>query len=275
MDSHGAETHLVVVWDTARPALDRILDDAARRFIVRDVVEVTWRPELFRRSLSRLYGTDLPADSDKERESGTGPFVVVVVDDPQPRTVARKTQQGWSQANAALLAAKRRYRGWSGGSYRVHTTLTPREAVKDAVLILGESPEELHQRTWDGIVRKRRRELLGDPDWTTIDELERALAATTRCAFPRRQLPGGPLEVVTDDAWWAIRIIDPAVAEGRQEPNERLRRPVVAGVEHPVLVRGVTDPDVDPSWSRLLPDADLPTSPTLLDRVATLTRRRA
>jgi hypothetical protein len=274
MNSSGAETHLILVWDRARPALDRILDDASRRFTVRDVVEVTWRPEHFRRSLSRLYGTDLPQNSDKERESGTGPFVVVVVDDLRPRTVARKTQWGWAPANAALLEAKRRYRAWAGGSYRVHTTLTPGEATKDAVLILGESPAALHGRMWNGVIRQRGREPLGDPNWTSVHELRTALTATMRCAFPPRGQPDALFEVITDDAWWAVRIIDPAVAEGRQDPHERLRRPIVAGAELPVLVRDVSDPDADPTWDRLLPHPEPLTIPTLGDRLAALVRRR-
>jgi len=269
-----AETHLVLVWERARPALDRILEDAARRFVVHDVVEVTWRPERFRRSLSRLYGTDLPVDSGKERESGTGPFVVAVVDDEQPRTVARRTQHGWEQANAALLAAKRRYRGWAGGSYRVHTTLTPVETTRDAMLILGESLDALRARTWDGGMRAYGRDLLGDPAWDDLGQLQAGLSATMRCAFPSAGAEG-PVEVVTDDAWWAIRIVDPPTAEGRDEPEVRLRRPVVAGSELPVLVHDVADPDADPSWAALLPPPDEPGRPTLRDRLETVARLRS
>ena len=205
---------------------------AARRFVVHDVVEVTWRPERFRRSLSRLYGTDLPVDSGKERESGTGPFVVAVVDDQRPHTVARRTQHGWEQANAALLAAKRRYRGWAGGSYRVHTTLSPVETTRDAMLILGEPLDTLRARTWDSGMRAYERDLLGDPAWDDLGQLQAGLSATMRCAFPSTEADG-PVEVVTDDAWWAIRIVDPPTAEGRDEPEVRLRRPVVGGQRAP------------------------------------------
>ena len=273
MNEAAAETHLVLVWERARPALDRILDDAARRFVVRDVVEVTWRPERFRRSLSRLYGTDLPAGSDKERESGTGPFVVAVVDDVQPRTVARRTQHGWEQANAALLGAKRRYRGWAGGSYRVHTTLTETETTRDAMLVLGEPLEALRARTWDGGLRAYDRDLLGDPAWDDLDQLRAALGATMRCAFPSTGADG-LVEVVTDDAWWAIRIVDPPTAEGRDEPEARLRRPVVGGAEVPVLIHDVADDDADPAWAALLPPPEAPGRPTLRDRLATLARLR-
>ena len=219
--SGAAETHLILVWETARPALDRILEDARGASSIRDVVEVTWRRERFRRSLSRLYGTDLPPDSDKERESGTGPFVVVVVDDLQPRTVARKTQRGWTPANAALLAAKRRYRGWSGGSgsYRVHTTLTHAKRPRMPSSSWVSRPRRCADARGTGSSRQRRREPLGDPDWTSLDELETALAATMRCAFPATEHPDAPFEVVTDDAWWASESSTPRSPKADRSPT--------------------------------------------------------
>ena len=274
MSLHPPETHLVLVWARARPVLDRILADAGRRFLVRDVIEVTWRPGTFHRSLTRLYGTDLPAGSDKERECGTGPFVVIAIDDERPRTVARRTQQGWTAANARLLAAKRRYRHWAGGSYRVHTTLSPAETARDTMLLLGETPESLRGQRWDGTVRERRHDLLGDPSWDDVEKLKAALRATMPCAFLPQDAGDMALEVVTDDAWWAIRIVDPPAAESGDGPEARLRRPLVGGVELPVLVHDVADPDAAPEWSRLLPAPEFRPRPTMLDRISTLARVR-
>ena len=273
MAAPGTEAHVVVVWEHALHAAGRILADARSRFSVRDVVRVTWSPERFRRNLSRLYGTDLPADSHKERESGTGPFLAIVVD-AGARTVARRHKGGWVAANAELLAAKRRYRRWAGGSYRVHATLSPWEAGKDAVLVLGEPLERLRASGWDGTVRARDRDLLGDPEWTSPDELRAALAAATRCTFPPTAA-GGPLEVLTDDAWWAIRIADPPAAEGALDSDVRLRRALVAGRELAVLVRQVDDADVDPALAGSLPPAPVAdVRPTLVDRLAAAARLR-
>jgi len=268
---HAPETHIVAVWERALPALDRILDDAARRFVIHDVVRVTWRPDCFRRNLVRLYGTALPADSDKERECGPGPFVVIVVGDEQPQTVARRGQGAWAPANAALLRAKRRYRRWAGGSYRVHTTLTTHEAEKDAVLVLGEQLGALRTRTWTGDVRERPRDLLGEPEWTRLEELEVALTATMTCVLLPPEHEGGPMRVVSDDSWWAIRIADPGAADGTRDPEERLRRPMVAGAELPLLVLDADDPDVG---HRLVPAVPAPVHPSFIDRLATLARLR-
>ena len=262
------ETHIVVVWARALAALDRILDDAARRFVIHDVVRVTWRPDCFRRNLVRLYGTALPADSDKERECGPGPFVVIVVGDGEPRAVARRNRGEWTVVNASLLQAKRRYRRWAGGSYRVHTTLTHDEAEKDAVLVLGERLNVLRTRTWAGDVGERPRDLLGEPEWASVDELEAALTATMPCVLLPPEQEGGPARVVTDDPWWAIRIADPSAADGTREPDERLRRPRVAGSELPLLVLDAPDRGFGPA-------TPAPVRPTIGDRLATLARLRS
>lgn len=264
---HAPETHLVVVWERALPALDRILDDATRRFVIHDVVRVTWQRDCFRRNLVRLYGTALPAGSDKERECGPGPLVVIVVGDEQPQTVARRGQGAWTPANAALLRAKRRYRRWAGGSYRVHTTLTTQEAAKDAMLVLGEPLEALAARSWDGDIRERSRDLLGEPEWTSVDELEAALTATMPCVLASPEHEGGPVRVVTDDPWWAIRIADPTAASGTGDPEARLRRPVVAGAELPLEV-------LDPTGHTPVGVAQPTIRPTLADRLATVVRLR-
>lgn len=265
------ETHVVIVWERALPALDRILDDAAQRFGIHDVARVTWSPDRFRRNLVRLYGTTLPADSDKERECGPGPFVAIVVGDERPRVVARRNGGLWEPANASLLQAKRRYRRWAGGSYRVHTTLTPREAEKDAMLVLGEQLKVLGTRSWAGEIRDRPRDLLGEPEWASLEELEAALAATTRCVLLPPEHEGSPTRVVTEDPWWAIRIADPRVADGTLEPGGQLRRPSVAGTKLSLLILDAADPDVG---HRLVSAAPARARPTVTDRLATLARLR-
>jgi hypothetical protein len=156
----------------------------------------------------------------------------------------------------------------------VHTTLTPVETTRDAMLILGEPLDALRARTWDGGLRGYERDLLGDPAWDDLGQLQAGLSATMRCAFPAAGADG-PIEIVTDDAWWAIRIVDPPTAEGRDEPEVRLRRPVVAGSELPVLVHDVADLDADPAWAALLPAPEEPGRPSLRDRLETVARLRS
>jgi hypothetical protein len=82
---------------------------------------------------------------------------------------------------------------------------------------------------------------------------------------------GGPTRVVSDDSWWAIRIADPGAADGTRDPEEPLRRPVVAGAELPLLVLDAADPEVD---HRLVPVVPAPVHPSFTDRLATLARLR-
>jgi len=54
------EVHLFILWERARASEARILDDIEASFRVLDVVDVTWSPEHFTRSLVRFYGDALP-----------------------------------------------------------------------------------------------------------------------------------------------------------------------------------------------------------------------
>lgn len=271
MSDPPSETHVVVVWESATDALDRILEDTARRFAVRDVVRVTWTPERFRANLIRLYGTALPPDSDKERQTGTGPFVAIVVDDDAPTTVARHHGRAWVPANAALLAAKRRYRSWSRGRFNVHTSLTAREATKDLALVLGCTAADV-PFSWSGTVRERVRDLLGDPEWRDVAELESGLAATVSCAFDRPEGAAAGLRVVTDDVWWARRIAEPATATDESD-GETACRPVVAGRPFPIEL---VDAQADPALARRLPpEPPSRATPRVSDRLARLLGRRS
>lgn len=266
------ETHLVVVWEAAASALDRILADATRRFTVNDVVRVTWTPSLFARNLSRLYGTALPSGSTKERECGTGPFVAIVVTDEHPRHVARRRGASWESANGALLAAKRRYRRWATGSFAVHTTLTPAEATRDVRLLLGRSLDDLARERWSGEVVARERDLLGDPGWESFAELCTGLDATVRA----RVTPAAGAEpgtILTDDPWWAARIADPRIADATDGPTgDQTCEPSVAGERMRFVV---LDAAAHGRLAELPPARSTATTPSVRDRAAAVLRLRA
>jgi hypothetical protein len=86
--------HLFVLWSEARRHESRIVEDLYRSFTVLDVVEVTWRAQTFAWSLSRMYGTALPPDSDKQRHCGQRPDAAVAVRDGAARYRVRPTSQG-------------------------------------------------------------------------------------------------------------------------------------------------------------------------------------
>ena len=78
--------------------------------------------ETFARNLSRMYGDDLPPNSAKELHCGNGPFLVAVVEDLRPRYRLRRTNRGLRILNSAVFDARRRYRRWTDGGYKVHAS---------------------------------------------------------------------------------------------------------------------------------------------------------
>jgi hypothetical protein len=210
--ARGSEPCVFVVWETARHAERRIVEDLGARFVLADVVEVEWPAALFARNLTRLYGEALPPGSRKEQESGTGPFVVVAAVDARPRHGLRRTTRGLRVVNVRAAAAKRRYRRWTGGGFRVHGSLDRSEAERDLRLLLGVGAEDVLERRWDGAVR---RIVAGSFEWERVADVLAAIASATPAAVVRDE--GGVLVIRAEDVWWACTIAggDPPAPDAR------------------------------------------------------------
>jgi hypothetical protein len=212
------EVHLFVLWSEARHAEARIVDDLSRRFRVLDQVEVVWSEVAFAGNLTRFYGSALPAGSEKERHCGTGPMLVVVVEDPQPRYRPRRVGGGHRWVNTAVIDARSRYRDWTGRGFRVHASEHQREADRDLVLLFGRPGSHFLGATPPrGSPRRHERDLIGTHGWRDISELLLALEVTAG----RRILtdaPDGDLVLEVGDLWWAEHVAGGTdLGDGRRE----------------------------------------------------------
>lgn len=246
-----APVYLFVLWSEARGQQERILDDLRGSFGLLDLVEITWSTDhRFALSLSRMYGDNLPPGSEKEIHCGTGPFLAVVVQDPRPQYRIRRTKRGLHLLNTSVVDARRRYRDWTGGGYRVHVSESVAEADRNLVLLLGERVSAFLGRTppLDG-PRPHPYDPVGTTGWESVAQLADALAP-----YGARVLPAGAdadrLVVVGTDAWWAERI-----AAGRVV-GEGVRAVAVAGRTREVTFsdvhRGRLGRAVDRASARLL-----------------------
>lgn len=189
--------YVFIVWHSARSRQDRILADLAERFHVLAEVEVTWTPGVvFARSLTRMYGEALPPGSDKEQECGTGPFLLVVIEDKWPRMRLRRQRRRPMLHNTGVLAARSRYRTWAGGGNAVHASDSVVETERNLLLLLGLKATAAEQAP----------SAAGDPvgtnGWASIEELERTLEP-----YGGRLSASDPLTVLARDAWWSERIV--------------------------------------------------------------------
>jgi hypothetical protein len=218
-----------VLWETARDQEARILTDLSRTFRVLGLVEVTWTPDhTFARSLTRMYGDALPPGSDKEQHGGTGPFMLVVVEDRRPRLRPRHTARGRRLVNARVYDARLRYREWTGGGYRVHASDSVTETQRNLVLLLGEGVDAI-RRTGTAPARRAVGDAAGTHGWASREQLLTALAAYGA-------VPSGPqtdqcVTVLASDVWWAEHVA------GGTEVRPGARQVSVAGSSLEVVIR--------------------------------------
>ena len=168
-----SELHLVVLWEKARECEAKILDDIANHVEIVAKVELSW-PGDATECYGRFYGAKLREAAGKTLVCGAGPFLVVVVRDAKPRYGWRETSRGSEFVNLRLFAMKSRYRAWTGGGHRVHTTNSQEETRRDIYLLTGRTAEE-----WSSGVPSAPFDVLpGRGGWASLRDLFVALGET-------------------------------------------------------------------------------------------------
>jgi peptidoglycan/xylan/chitin deacetylase (PgdA/CDA1 family) len=211
----ASELHVFVLWSRARDREEEILADLSTQFAVLELFEAAWTRSRFSDNLTRLYGEALPAGSNKEVHCGTGPLLVAVVRDDDPRHEYRSDVRRTALVNANTFDAKQRYRRWTGGGHRVHASLTEREAERDLFLLLGRRAD-----SYDGMAaatdppRRPAGDPVGADGWPARDHLLSALELSlSHCRVLAEA--DDTLELEVSDAWWAAIIANgkPGIAE--------------------------------------------------------------
>ncbi len=175
------EIHLIIVWEKAGEQLESILLRAAERFKIKKVYKVFWSEGRFSENLTRFYGQNLPAGSDKEIHIGTGPFHAIVFEDAKPQYERRKTTKGLANVNINCFDLKQDFRDLTGGGHKIHGTNSPRESARDLWLLFGKDTEEFSgDPEWDGTIRAWDRDLVGAGGWPSV----KALFATLNRLLP-------------------------------------------------------------------------------------------
>ena len=226
------ELHLFLLWSRARKHESEILDDIGSTFRVVDVMEVTWSRRRFAENLTRFYGQKLPHGSRKQLHCGSGPFLVVVVEDARPTYMT--VPEGGGSVNKSMWEARARYRSLTGGGHRVHATLDPQEFEHDLFLLLADGPDRYSSgSSWDGRVERVRDDTTGTRGWRDLEQLYDALTVTMAWVIVggAKGLAPDPLadgaadlELLVDDAWWGH-----ATILGRGRRGSRTREVDVGG----------------------------------------------
>lgn len=207
----NTEIHLVVLWANARYAQDKIVADIKTHVDIMAAYDVHWSCDCVADNFTRFYGVNLPKNSGKEQECGTSGFLLLVVRDNNPKYEMTETSRGHEYVNINIFSLKQKYRQWTRGGHKVHTTNSVAETNHDSTLLLGLNYEDLKKslpKKWDGKIKTIHRDITGAHGWTDLHELFYTLNATTDYVVLRNyeMLPQqfspelhGDIDLLTDD----------------------------------------------------------------------------
>ena len=122
--------HVFVLWRKAHPVRERILADLESEFVVLERIRVRW-PWWRTPALLRAFYSDRRWIRwiRKALTCGAWSFEAVLVRDDRPDIAVRREGECRAGENKRMREAKKRYREWSGGRWRVHASATPEETA--------------------------------------------------------------------------------------------------------------------------------------------------
>ena len=165
------ELHLFIIWKRGRYKETDILSDIKSHFQIVKCYDILWSDECVSDNFTRFYGTNLPKGSDKEKECGTGRFLLVIVYDENPQYAIRHTSKGDAIVNVNMFDAKSKYRSWTGGGHKIHATNSPKETNHDLTLLLGIDVADFVKNEPDNQITKIEQDVVGAKGWKSLSEL--------------------------------------------------------------------------------------------------------
>jgi len=179
--------YLFIIWNKSRHKTDLILDDIKKKFIIKQIYEIEWNETEFVDNLTRIYGSKSTA-SDKGKLLGTGPFLLILVSDENPKFIEYEIPKGTDVINTNILKSKFEYRKWIGKEFSVHGTISYKETNHNITLIFGKNINEFKKELtekWNEKIEKIKPKLIGSNGWKDMNHLIYALNGTTNYVILR------------------------------------------------------------------------------------------
>ena len=170
----NGELHLFIIWNKGRYKQDEILKDIQSTLTIVDAVEINWTESKVENNYSRFYGLKLKEKGSKIRECGTGPFLLITVFDENPHYEYVETSRGHERVNTNIFTLKQKYRQWTGGGHKIHSTNSIAEINHDLTLIIGENAADYMKRrkgAWNKEISSISQDLVGADNWSSLKEI--------------------------------------------------------------------------------------------------------
>ena len=173
------ELHLVIVWEKARYKQDEIINSINEEFELLETYKINWDKKLFGKNLTSFYGTNLPPNSKKEKHCGNGEFLLITFYDKKPKNGFIETGRGTEKVNLNVFLAKEKFRDWTGGGHKIHSSNTIYETNHDLILLLGINYEQylklisnkIISNNNSNIIENVPKNIIGVDGWKSLREL--------------------------------------------------------------------------------------------------------
>ncbi len=202
------ELYIIILWSSARYEEKEILEDINKKLKILECIDVAWNKEKVAKNFTRFYGVKLDSGSSKEKECGTGRFLIVTVIDENPVYDFRETSRGHEYVNTKIFDLKQLYRSMTKGGHKIHTSNTPEETNHDITLLLGKNYEDYLKSApekWTGEIKHIERDLTGTNGWSSLEELFYTLNACSNYVVLRgldeykKGMPYIDIDIFTND----------------------------------------------------------------------------
>lgn len=177
MPKNQENTYVFIIWEKARKKTEFIIEDLRKNYTIRDVIEIFWSQSEFFNNLKRFYGRSLPDAKEKAEICGTGPFLLIVVHDENPK-FAEPSKSGLSSerdfVNTNIFNSKAKYRKVIGKNFTVHSSISENETEHNLTLLFGKNTLDFTKdlpNKWNGLIKTMKSDLIGSNGWKNMDEL--------------------------------------------------------------------------------------------------------
>tara|TARA_B110000014_G_C20124868_1_gene598343 strand:- start:113 stop:1399 length:1287 start_codon:yes stop_codon:yes gene_type:complete len=174
VDNTTSSLNLFIIWERSRDKSKIIMDDLEKKFVIRQVYEIQWSKENFLSNLKRFYERRLPEVQAKANLCGMGPFLVVLVNDPNPIFKKMITPTEEDIVNINMIESKMKYRKWVGEEFSIHSSISEKETNHDVTLLFNKNTHDLEKelpKTWDTLIKKLDLDIVGFDGWLNLKQL--------------------------------------------------------------------------------------------------------